>query len=219
MATDGCFTPILAVRLRACLLDDTGAPDPGADSVVVTDALISVGYSVVLKAGADLEQDNGAGEVCATYRGDDEIKSVTLKMELCKLDHELITLLTGSTLVEVSGQTRGFAIPVVGAKLNRKVSIEAWAIAQDGDEQALLGGNPLFYRYIWPRTSWTLGDQTLENKIGTIPLNGKGVGNSSFGDGPANDLPWDAYSSAMGIFDDNGTLPESVCGFQALVAS
>jgi hypothetical protein len=212
MATDGCFTPILAVRLRACLLDDTGAPLAGADSVVVTDALINIGYSVVLKAGADLEQDNGGGEVCATYQGDDEIKFVNLKLEL-------ISLLTGATLVEVAGITRGFAIPTVGAKLSRRASIEAWAIAQDGDEQALLNGNPMFYRYIFPRTSWTLGDQTLENKIGTVPLVGKGRANSQFGDGPANDLPWDAYTSAMGIFDDDSDLPDSVCGFQTLIAS
>lgn len=215
----GCYTPVKVCRMRATRLDDVGAPLPGSDSVVVTDALITLGYSVVLKTGANFEQQNGCGDVCATVQDPDQVKAVDLKMDLCKLDHELVELLTGATLVQVLGQTRGFVIPQVDTPLTSEVSIEAWAKAWDGDQQAVLNGQPMYYRYVFPRTTWVLGDQTLENKVITLPMSGHGKSNSQFGDGPANDLPYDVYLAPMGIFDDDSELPDATCGYTALVAS
>lgn len=218
-ATNYCFTSLQACRLRATLLDATGKPDPGDSSMIVTDALIDLGYELVLKAGASFDLDNGCGVSCLTFQDRDKIQAVNLTMTLCKLDAQLIALLTQAHEVIVNGVSRGFAVPDTDEELDREVSIEAWSKAWDGDAQAVVDGDVWHDRFIFPRTSWTLGGATLENNPLKVPLKGRGKSNSAFGDGPANDLPWDEYLTPMGVFYDDNPLPDSVCGYQALVAS
>lgn len=217
--TNLCYSSLQACRLRATLLEADGTPDAGADAVVVTDALIDIGYKIVLKEGAKFDLENGCGVQCLTFQDRDKIQSVDLSMTLCKLDAALIHLLTGATLVIESNVIRGFAIPDTDAELDQEVSIEAWSKAWDGDQQASLGGNLLHDRFIFPRTTWTLGDGTLENNPFKVPLTGRGKGNSLWGDGPANDVPYNAYLSPMGVYFDDNALPDPVCGLQTLVAS
>lgn len=211
-----CFTSLQLCRLRVSLLDDsTGAPDPGSTSVYVTDAPIDLGYKLNVKAGTVIQQESGCGTLCVNFRGDDSIESVDLTTTLCKLDSELAELMTGGSLVTVAGNTRGYALPQVGDLLTRRVSIEAWTLAYDFDEPA----SPYPYvRYVFPSTQWRLADASLSNASNNLPLAAKGRSNSGFGDGPANDLPWDAYTSPFGWFYDTD-LPDAFCGYQALVAS
>lgn len=214
-----CFSSLQVCRMRVALLDDTGAPLAGAENQVVTDALIQIGWQVQVAEGSSFRQKNGCGKVCLTYNGPDQIEGVNLTKTLCNLDHELIALETGSQLAVVGGETRGFAIPDINADLDRRVSVEAWSLAWDGDEQAVDDGNPLYHRFIWPSVSWVFGDGSLEDNPLAIPLSGKGRGNANFGDGPGNDLPWGVYTSAMGVYTDDGELPEATCGTQTLIAS
>lgn len=219
MPTPQCYTPILACRLRVARLDAAGAPLAGADNLIVTDGLIQVGEQVVIEEGAAFTQKNGCGTICLTYQGRDKIKAVNLTLQLCYLDAELIEMMTGAHLVTVDGATRGYTLPDVDEELDQEVSVEAWSVAWDGDQQATLDGDPLYIRHVWPRTTWVVGDRTFQEGPTTIPLTGRGNSNSEFGDGPANDLPWGEYVTPAGEFYDNGELPDSVCGYQALVAS
>ncbi len=214
-----CFSSLQVCRLRVALLDDAGAPDAGADALVVSDALIQIGWQVQVSEGSNFEQKNGCGSVCLTYQGPDKITGVNLTAQLCTLDHELIALMTGANLAVVGGETRGFALPGPNEELTRRVSVEAWALAWDGDQQAVDTGNPLYQRYIWPSVSWLFGDGTLEDNPLAVPLTGRGRGNAGFGNGPGNDLPWGVYTTAMGVFTDDGELPVATCGTQTLVAS
>lgn len=214
-----CFSSLQVCRLRVALLDDAGAPDPDAEGLWVTDALIQIGWRVRVREGSNFRQPNGCGTVCLTYQGPDQIEGVDLTLQLCTLDHEGIALMTQSNLAVVDGVTRGFALPSVNDDLDRRVSVEAWAKAWDGDEQAVDSGNALYQRYIWPSTSWVFGDGTLEDNPLAVPLSGRGRSNSQFGNGPGNDLPWGVYTSAMGIYTDDGELPDAICGTATLVAS
>lgn len=223
MPDPNCYTPLLACRMRVALLDANGAPDDGADHMAITDSLINVKYSLVLEEGAKFSQKNGCGNVCVQYEGQDKIKSVGLTMELCHLDFELIALMTGASLVSEPGRTNiGTALPSIDSELTRRVSLEVWSYAWDGDEQAVDttgGAEPLFIRTIFPSTAWTEGDRTYEEGITRITLNGKGRSNSQFGNGPGNDLPWGAYTSPKGEYLDDAALPTATCGTQTLVAS
>ncbi len=215
-----CVTPLLVCRLRIALLDDTGAPDAGDDSVWVTDQLIRMTYQLQVEAGTRFVQKNGCGTVCVKYEGEDQITGVNLTMELCKLDIEGVALATGNSLVtEGARGIVGSAIPDVGESQTRRVSVEAWSPAWDGDEAATEGGNPLYVRTIFPSVGWTEGDRTFEEGITRIPLNGKGRGNANFGNGPGNDLPWGAYTSPKGEYMDDNDLPTATCGTSTLVAS
>lgn len=223
MPAPNCYTPLLACRLRVALLDANGAPSAGAGSVAVSDSLIRIGYQVQVEAGVRFVQKNGCGTVCVKYEGSDQITGVNLTMELCHLDFELIALLTGASLVSEGGRTNiGTALPAVGEDLDRRVSIEAWSLAWDGDEQAVDdtgGAEPLYIRTIFPSVSWVEGDRTYEEGITRIPLTGKGRSNSNFGNGPGNDLPWGAYTTPKGEYLDDNALPAATCGTSTLVAS
>ncbi len=214
MANNPCFTSLQLCRLRITLLDDTGAPDPGSTSSYVSDAPIELGYSLNVKEGATIQQENGCGDLCVNFRGDDSIESVDLTTTLCKLDSELSELMTGGTLVTVAGSTRGYALPQVSSPLTRRVGVEAWTKAFDFDEPASLP----YVRYIFPSVQWRLADGNLGNQANNLALAGKGRSNSQWGDGPSNDLPWDAYTSPFGWFYDDD-LPDAACGYVTLVAS
>lgn len=219
MPDRNCFSPILACRLRVARLDDSGAPLAGANNLVVSDALIRIGYSVVVEEGANLTQKNGCGVQCVKYQGDDKITGVNLTLELCSLDFELLEMLTGGTLVTEGGFTRGLTLPPADQELANRVSVEAWSLAWDGDEQATEGADTLTIRTIFPSTSWVEGDRTYEEGITRIPLTGRGRSNANFGDGPGNDLPWGVYVTPKGEYVDSDPMPEATCGYQSLVAS
>lgn len=223
MPTPNCYTPLLACRLRVALLDDNGAPSAGAGSLWVTDSLIRIGYQLQITEGVTFEQKNGCGNICVQYQGEDRVKSVNLTLELCHLDFEGVALMTGAGLVSEAGRTNiGTTLPSVDSDLTRRVSVEAWSLAWDGDEQAVDdtgGAEPLYIRTIFPSTSWVEGDRTYEEGITRITLNGKGRSNANFGNGPGNDLPWGAYVTPKGEYLDDGELPAATCGTSTLSAS
>jgi hypothetical protein len=223
MPAPNCYSVIFACRLRVALLDDSGAPDAGADSLAVSDSIIRLQYQLDVSAGASIEQKNGCGNVCAQYQGQDRIKGVNLTLELCHLDFELIALMTGASLVSEPGRTNiGTAIPSIDADLTRRVSLEAWSQAWDGDEQATDttgGSEPLYIRNIFPSTSWREGDREMSETFSRITLIGRGRSNANFGNGPGNDLPWGAYTTPKGEYLDDGELPTATCGTSTLVAS
>lgn len=211
-------------RTRFTLLDSSGKPDPGAESIIVTKDAINLGWKVNLKAGAKFSQENGCGETCLTFQDDDEIESVDLTTTLCILDDELLELVAGWTLVmdELDATVvRGSAMPDVGVKLGRRVGVEGWTKAWDGDQPAIDvdGSSVLYHRWVFPSTSWVIGDGTLENNPLAVPLTGHGRSNSQWGDGPANDLPWGKYVTPMGHFIDKNALPDPTDGYATLVAS
>ena len=131
--------------------------------------------------------------------------------------------MTGASLVSEPGRTNiGTALPAVDADLTRRVSIELWSLAWDGDEQAIDdtgGSEALHIRTVFPSTSWIEGDRTYEEGITRITLTGRGRSNSNFGNGPGNDLPWGAYVTPKGEYLDDGELPTATCGTSTLVAS
>jgi len=220
MAGPYCFTPILACRLRVALLEDGGAPDPGSESMVVTDALVRLGYQLVVTQGAKFQKKNGCGKICVDYQGQDRIDSVNLTLEVCTLDFELISLMTGADLDIIAGDARGSALPQIDADLTRRVSVEAWSQAYDGDQPLTDDlGNPGYLRSIFPSTSWIEGDREYKEDVTAIILTGRGRSNANFGNGPGNDLTWGKYTSPKGEFLDFGDLPEATCGYQTLVAS
>lgn len=218
-----CPNVINACRLRATLLDSGGEPLAGDESMVVTDQLIRLTWGSVVTAGASLEQKNGCGTVCASYEGPDVQKGYNLGIELCKQDWELASLLTATSLIEVDGETRGTGGIPFGTEQTRRVGLEAWAMAWDGDQQMTDdNGDPGWILYIFPSTSWVEGDGVAEEGFRRIPYTGKARGNTQWGDGPDNGAMGYAWGDVVGAkaeFLYFGELPEATCGFQTLIAS
>ena len=217
MANIDCAASLQLCALRVARLEPDGVPDPGAGNVYTTDALILLTPTAVYTEGDDLEQKNGCGSVCISFKDCDRFKRVDAELQLCAPDPELHELLLGGDLITSGANTIGFAMPEVGGTTcPNGVSIEAWTKAWDGDAQAT---DMPYWRFVMPRTYWKLGARNLENAFMTNPLTGFGVQNPNFFDGPANDVPdTDISHRALYWFRDD-SLPTVDCGANTLVAS
>lgn len=210
----GCFTPVMACRLRIGRLDAAGTPLDGPNDIVVTDSLVRIGYQVQVDAGTLITKTNGCGKNCVRRQSPDQVGGVNLTLELCKSDYEADELLTGAALVLVDGIVRGSTIPDIDTDLTQYVSVEAWAEAWDGDEQAVDDdGNVLYTRYVFPKTTWVPGDRAAEEAAAAILYTGRGFSNSQFGTGPGDDLPDGVYITPKGEWIDSDGLPEANCGY------
>lgn len=213
-----CTSSIQVCALRIAKLSTAGVPVVGEESMVVTDALIKVDYKFTIKAGQKIDVENGCGGTCVTWQDDDTIDGVTLDINLCSLDDDLIVLATGATPVVIGDVVRGFAVPAVGTKLANRVSVEAWSLAWDVDAQAVEGADALYHHWVWPSVGFRLGDASLAQGAFIQPITGRGRGNPNIGNGPANDLPAGVFTSPMGHYVDDNALPTPSCGLLAVAS-
>lgn len=221
MSDPHCFGSLQVCRLRVAELDAAGEAVAGVSNGYISDAVVKVDVGVEIEQGDELTLKNGCGDVCQSFQGSDKIKRVTLAMDLCQLDSELVSLLVGGTLIDSAGDTIGWALPSIDDAAPNGVCLELWTKAWDGTEQATpasLGGAAAYFHWVFPRATFTLGDVTMENDIMVLPLTGYGNENSSLNaDGPYNDWPGavaaaGGFPTAGGWFLDD-TIPEAVCGF------
>lgn len=213
MANNG-YSSLQACRLRVARLDDGGAPEEGETNLYVSDALIDIGVSVEVSEGAEIEQKNGCGEICVAFKDVDHIKRVGLSANLCRLDFELLEMLTGGSIATSGGDTIGYLLPATDDS-PQPVSVEVWTKAWDRDQPAVDGPDTVYFQWVYPSTTWVPGTRTLENGALIFPVTGKGIANAGFGLGPGGDLPVE-IPGAEGIFEVTG-LPDAVLGYQELV--
>lgn len=217
-----CNTSFGIARLRAVLLGANGVPEPGADSVAVSDGTIQAAVGITTSTGDSFEQKNGVGALCAAIKRRDKITGATVGLELCHLEAEMIALMTGArVLTNIDGDAVGLDLPNEDAADGNGVAVEMWSEAWNGSERALdADGNLLVYRWGLPRQYFTPGNFTLENGILRFPLSGTGNSNANFFDGPGNDWPDPPILGALAMFEEpESNMPAATCGLTALAAS
>lgn len=218
MPNSTCTNILKVCALRVLRLDDVGAIVTGADSMYVTNAPILLGYTPQQPDRERFEQPNGCGDTCGLYLGDDKaVESVNFRLDLCRLDAELIELLAGGTvLTDGAYGTIGYDAPTDATVNANGVAIEAWSLAWNGRSRATLGGSVAWYRHVFPKTKWRFGEVTLQNGFSTIPLTGSGEPNDGFDTGLADDpLPAAIGDTAFRWYLDTA-MPSSACGYQAV---
>lgn len=224
MAEPHCFAPLQACRTRVAALTAGGAPDDGADSGYVTDALIDAQIGFEIEEGIDLTQKNGCGAICQTFKGDDEIKRATITLNLCTLDFELMWLMIGGDLKVVGGDTFGWEIPKLSDPAPNGFSLEIWAKAWDGAQQATppsTGSNAAYFHFVFPSVKAQIGDFTMEGENFTIiQINAFSSENENLTvNGPFDDWPvaiaaQGGITAAMGVWlESEALLPDAECGF------
>lgn len=211
-----CLSQVMACRLRVARLHADGTLDPGDENLYITDALISIGSSPDVETGTVLTQRNGSGNVCVRRRADNQTLGYNLSAVLCNLDAELLEMLTGATLITSGGVTVGLQRPKLGDP-QPIVCIEAWAEARTSSDQASEDGELLWWHWVWPKVKWSAGDHSLEEAVLTVPLTGYAEENDQMGTGPAADWPALITAAEAWFLDD--AIPDSVCGYQALVVN
>lgn len=209
----GCFTPVFACRVRIGRQDASGAPLVGANNLVVS-SLVKISYSPQIKDGTLVTLEDGCGSECLHAQKPDKVSGLNLQIQFCTSDYELDELISGARLVMVGDTVRGSVMRDINEEVTSYVSIEAWAEAWEGNEQAVDNmGNPLYTRYVFPRTTWVPGDREAGGSAPVIQYNGKGYSNSQFGTGPGDDLPDGVYVTPKGEYVDDGGLPDANCGY------
>lgn len=216
---DYCASVVDFLAFRVVRLEANGTPDGGAGDLYVTETPISMQIQAVTTEGTVSEQKDGRGRICARKSADDSVGQYNLSLNLCKFEVELWEILFGGTLL--TGGTGGTenigwaaADPTAAAPFG--VSVEAWAAAYDGEEQAnfpSVSVNPAYIRYCFPRVRWTPGDETVQEGIVVQAANGKATPNTNLGPGPENDWPA-TLAGPYGKFFDS-TLPTGACGATA----
>lgn len=227
MSAPTCYSSIQLCAIRVAELNSAGSPISGANRGYVSDAPIKLDIGVELEEGDEFIQKNGCGAICVNYKDQDKIKNVTLGLELCSLDSQLISLLVGGDTFSSGGNVIGMQLPAVSGSNDNGVCLEAWSKAWDGTAQAVpsfTSPNAAYYHWVFPKVKWSLGNITLENGVAVVPVNGVGSENSRVTtNGPFDDWP-SPIANAGGItrvagwwLDDD--LPTASCGFISVTSA
>jgi hypothetical protein len=213
-----CLGSARVCALRVTRLDEYCQFVTGAGNAVVSSAIVRLQSSPEYETGDEFIQKNGCGEVQLVVKTLDKLKRMNLQMELCTRDMELMELLTGGTLYTEGADVTGFARRGVGASDPNPVSLELWTKAIPTGTG---GGCPdpnagaAWWRWVYPKATFTLGDVTHENGIGLIQMTGYAEPNVYWGNGPFNDWPADELlqedSPEHFVLDSVGP-PTSACG-------
>lgn len=86
-------------RLRLTELDYSGRPVFGADSVVVTNGMISVAFKGNVDAGNALSSTNANGDICWTETASPKFVNYSVEATFCDVDFALFEKLTGQPVV------------------------------------------------------------------------------------------------------------------------
>lgn len=218
-----CFTSLQLCATRVAQLTSAGRPTvPGTNKGYVTDAAIKLDISVQLRAGKDLEQQNGCGAVCAAFKQPDRIKRLDLKMDLCQFDSQLVAMLTSGGVISSGGNAIGYQFPAAtGSTDPLPLCIEAWSKAWQGNQQAtpaFTTPNAAYIHWVFPFTQWTHDNFTIEDDLMVVSLSGQGQENRNITvNGPFDDWPA-AVAAANGITQVGGwyldaNLPAVTCNY------
>ncbi len=166
----------------------------GAGNSVAQKCVISFTASPEREDGSEYTCKDGLGEICWTVKNGDKEKRMNLDAEFCIRDLEMIELMTTATLaLDAGGDAIGIERQGINAAANTGASFEAFAKVGYGQgtcPPVVVGETvPQWWRFTYGRTTWFLGDTTLEDGVQNISMTGYAEANPSFGNGPFDDYP------------------------------
>lgn len=179
-----CWSSVRAKVMRATKIDQCGAVVPGAGGTLVSDGLIQVSYSFELDEGTEILQKNGNGVICINEPGCPEVKWLNVEAQFCRVDPDLVNMLTGWPLVlDCAGDSAGFRVRKT-IQCKAGIGLELWSDIPGQECEADL------VQYGYFLTPWInqgiLGDLTLQDGAATFNLSGKARYGSQWGVGPYN---------------------------------
>lgn len=216
MAEQPCLPQAHACRVRLADLDTNGVPLPGADNLYVTDALVTAAISPNYVEGDEIEEKNGCSEVQVSLKGDPTLKWFNITLTFTKTDPYLMAMLSlGSVLQGFDGARIGWKAPPLGVITSNGLSIELWEKRVDNGD---LDADSPYAWWVYPKVkNLQIGDYEHGASALKPVYAGQAFENDNWFDGPLNDWPADSDRVAQWIPTD--TIPEAMCGPQALAAS
>lgn len=213
-----CANSFQACAIRVARLSATGTPVSGASQGYIAGAPVQVTLTPQYQKGVELTQENACGQLAGYYRQQDQLKSWDITFELTELDHELIEILTGVSLITSAGNSIGHQFTRVSScspiALNG-VSLEFWSKRWDHCQQPSDG--TLYWHWVFSRAYLHVGNLKLDNAFLTIPIEGYLEENANWGNGPWNDFPGGGTLASIGaVFQDAAALPTKSCGYSSV---
>lgn len=194
----GTFPLVKGKTLRLSKINGCGMPIAGARNRLVTNGYVSLSLTAVMKDAADLTQDNAEGLTCFEDRTAPERRWYTPALELCGVDPDVVTMLTGWETI-LDG-----ALDVVGFRDDKKIesdfgiAMELWTSGKSEDDcpdipdsDAILsatGSGRKYGYFLFGGTEWMPGDITIGASVATLTLTGKTIALPHWGKGPYNVL-------------------------------
>lgn len=174
--------------MRVTKLDSCCSPVNDPCAIVVTDGFISVVVTQEIEAAQEIIVKNAADKICVYDPGCDSLKDLTVVLTLCKINPELISIMTGQSVVlDYNGNAVGTRRSTDLA-CDRRFAIETWTQVPG----TACGGNPPQKQYgyfLLPcvRAATISGDITIDgaNAV-SVELTAKTTIPSLWGSGPEN---------------------------------
>jgi hypothetical protein len=210
----GCYQSLDLCAVRASVLNADGTrigSNPNGSAYNLRP--ISLGRSPIVATGDTFEQRDGCGNICVSITDPDVTTGETLTLTLCQLDLELISLLTGgSVLLDGTGEVYGIEAPDPGNTVD-PVEFHVWTKAYSGSSQVASPRN--YWHWVFPYTQWNIGDWTIERGILSVSLTGKAAANANLGSGSFGDLPPAGVQQFFGVWLDNDIPDSAVSPYNA----
>lgn len=189
-AQDAAIANLLkVVVLRLLRLNSVGQIISASDASYVTSQAILLQYTPKAPARERFEQLNGNGDNCALFVGTPKATTdVDMKMTICRWDAELEEMLCGGSLIlDNNYGTVGYRPPEDSTVNANGVAMETWSIAWNGKQRKKLGNSAAYWRHVFPMTTWSRDQSSLQNSLDNPSYTGAGEVNSGFGTGLAAD--------------------------------
>jgi hypothetical protein len=168
---------------------------------------ISLAVSFTNQDGTVYQQRSGSGAFCVNRTGATFQTGATVTLQICTWQYSLMQLLMGGkTVLDASNNVIGWSMPDPDEVQNRRICLEAWSLAIDGENVAEYGGIPAYNHHILPSVSWIVDDFTLADAVNVFSLVGTVSPNAQVGNGPLND--WPDFDSGV-LLDGHPTGPWS----------
>lgn len=172
--------------MRATALDTCCTPVNNACGVVTTDGFVSAVLSQNLSDGTDVTVRNAADKICVYRKGCPTILELQVVLTLCKVNPELISLMTGQALIlDYTGAAVGVRRSS-SVDCNRRFALEIWA---EVPGTACVGSpaRPQYAYYLIPclRNAQISGDITIDAaNAATVEITATTVVPSNWATGP-----------------------------------
>jgi hypothetical protein len=227
-AGNGLYGSIKAAVIRVARLDASCSPISGSINGAASKAVIMLQAQAEYETGEEFTQKNGLGDLMISVKDNDKLKRMNLTMELATRDFELLEIMTGATLLTSGGTTFGVSRRGTSVETPNPVSVEIWTKVATSSGSCVATGSGQWFRNVYPKVVWTLGDTDFGNSIATVKMTGVAEGNPNWGaNGPFNDWNYTAipndtpeawvldsyYSSPATVSGSGGVLPAALGGY------
>lgn len=185
--------------MRITKVNSLGRVVYGPASTVSTSGFVSVNMAPEIAEGTEIEVLDAAGDPCVQERSCDSLRWITVQIEFCKIDIDLIALIneTWTVLKDCDGVSVGIA-ESYRSNCESGFALEVWTDVtgyKPLDPNAV--GAWLYYLLSF-LVGGSIGEETIENGALTFTLTARTKRGSGWGRGPYNVMCNDSTTRACG---------------------